>query len=38
MMGVVDAAGYRGWVGIAYEGSRRTEFEEAVSGQMDGMR
>ncbi len=27
MMGIVDAAGYRGWVGIAYEGSRLTEFE-----------
>ena len=27
MMGIVDAAGYRGWVGIEYEGSRLTEFE-----------
>jgi sugar phosphate isomerase/epimerase len=27
MMGLVDAAGYKGWVGIEYEGSRLTEFE-----------
>jgi L-ribulose-5-phosphate 3-epimerase len=27
MMGIVDAAGYRGWVGIEYEGRRMTEFE-----------
>lgn len=27
MMGIVDKAGYRGWVGIEYEGSRMTEFE-----------
>ena len=27
MMKIVDAAGYRGWVGIEYEGSRMTEFE-----------
>lgn len=27
MMGVVNAAGYQGWVGIEYEGTRLTEFE-----------
>jgi sugar phosphate isomerase/epimerase len=27
LMGIVDAAGYRGWVGIEYEGTRMTEFE-----------
>jgi L-ribulose-5-phosphate 3-epimerase len=27
MMKIVDAAGYRGWLGIEYEGSRMTEFE-----------
>jgi len=27
MMGIVDASGYRGWIGIEYEGSRMTEFE-----------
>ena len=27
MMKIVDEAGYRGWVGIEYEGSRLTEFE-----------
>lgn len=27
MMGIVDAAGYKGYVGIEYEGSRMTEFE-----------
>jgi sugar phosphate isomerase/epimerase len=27
MMGIVDAAGYQGWVGIEYGGSRLTEFE-----------
>ncbi|MBM3787212.1 MAG: sugar phosphate isomerase/epimerase [Acidobacteria bacterium] len=27
MMGIVNAAGYKGWVGIEYEGSRMTEFE-----------
>ncbi|MBL8236453.1 MAG: sugar phosphate isomerase/epimerase [Bryobacterales bacterium] len=27
LMGIVDAAGYRGWVGIEYEGSRMTEFQ-----------
>jgi L-ribulose-5-phosphate 3-epimerase len=27
MMKIVSAAGYRGWVGIEYEGSRLTEFE-----------
>jgi len=27
LMGIVDAAGYRGWIGIEWEGSRMTEFE-----------
>ena len=27
MMKIVDESGYRGWVGIEYEGSRLTEFE-----------
>ena len=27
MMKIVDEAGYHGWVGIEYEGSRLTEFE-----------
>ena len=27
LMGIVEAAGYRGWVGIEYEGTRMTEFE-----------
>lgn len=27
MMKIVDAAGYRGWVGIEYEGTRMPEFE-----------
>ncbi|MBY0506344.1 MAG: sugar phosphate isomerase/epimerase [Bryobacteraceae bacterium] len=27
MMGIVEAAGYRGYVGIEYEGNRLTEFE-----------
>ncbi len=27
MMGIVDAAGYQGYVGIEYEGTRLTEFE-----------
>jgi sugar phosphate isomerase/epimerase len=27
MMKIADEAGYRGWVGIEYEGSRLTEFE-----------
>lgn len=27
MMGIVERSGYRGWVGIEFEGSRLTEFE-----------
>ena len=27
MMGIVDAAGYQGYLGIEYEGNRLTEFE-----------
>ncbi|MBI2689485.1 MAG: sugar phosphate isomerase/epimerase [Acidobacteria bacterium] len=33
LMGIVDAAGYHGWVGIEYEGSRMTEFEGIQAGK-----